>query len=149
MMITRRVLPRRTFLRGMGTAIALPFLDAMVPALASSKCPCKTPRRMAFVYVPNGIEMEHWKPDYEGKLGELPRILKPLEPLKDDILLLGNLTHNNGRALLDGPGDHGRCCGSYLTGVHPLKSATAIKVGISCDQIAANHIGKETKFPSL
>jgi hypothetical protein len=149
MMITRKVLPRRTFLRGMGTAIALPFLDAMVPALASSKCPCKTPRRMAFVYVPNGIEMEHWNPDYEGKLTELPRILKPLEPLKDDILLLGNLTHNNGRALLDGPGDHGRCCGSYLTGVHPRKSATDIKVGISCDQIVANHIGGQTRFSSL
>ena len=67
--------------------------------------------RMAFVYVPNGIDMRHWNPEYEGKLGELPRILKPLEPFKDDILLLGNLTHNTGRALLDGAGDHGRCCG--------------------------------------
>jgi uncharacterized protein DUF1552 len=149
MMITRKVLPRRTFLRGVGTVIALPFLDAMVPALASTRCPCKTPRRMAFVYVPNGIEMEHWNPDYEGKLGELPRILKPLELFKDDITLLGNLTHNNGRALLDGPGDHGRCCGSYLTGMHPVKSATNIKAGISCDQIVANHIGNQTRFASL
>jgi hypothetical protein len=133
----------------MGTAVALPFLDAMVPALASSHLTGKVPRRMAFVYVPNGIQMEHWNPDYEGKLDTLPRILKPLEPFKDDILLLGNLTHNNGRALLDGPGDHGRCCGSYLTGVHPLKSATEIKAGISCDQIVANHIGSQTRFPSL
>jgi len=148
-MIMRKMLPRRTFLQGMGTAIALPFLDAMVPALASNRLLSKTPLRMAFVYVPNGIEMEHWNPGYEGKLGELPRILKPLEPFKEDILLLGNLTHNNGRALLDGPGDHGRCCASYLTGVHPLKSAVDIKAGISCDQIVANHIGNQTRFPSL
>jgi hypothetical protein len=146
MIITRKALPRRTFLRGMGTAVALPFLDAMAPALAATP---KGPIRMGFVYVPNGIDMRHWNPDYEGKLGELPRILKPLEPFKEDLLLLGNLTHNNGRALLDGPGDHGRCCGAYLTGVQPKKSAVDIKAGISCDQIVANQIGKQTRFPSL
>src|SRR5205814_8835417 len=79
MTITRKSLQRRTFLRGMGTAIALPFLDAMTPALAA---PAKAPVRMAFVYVPNGIDMKNWNPDYEGKLGELPRILKPLEAFK-------------------------------------------------------------------
>jgi hypothetical protein len=148
-MITRKALPRRTFLRGMGTAVALPFLDAMSPALASSKLPGKTPVRMAFVYVPNGIDMRHWNPDYEGKLSELPRILKPLEPFKQDITLLGNLTHNNGRALLDGPGDHGRCCGAYLTGVQPRKTMVDIKAGISCDQIVANQVGKNNRFPSV
>lgn len=148
-MITKKVLPRRTFLRGMGAAIGLPVLDAMAPALASSRVPGKTPIRMAFVYVPNGIDMRYWTPPYEGPLGELPRILKPLEPLKQDILVLSNLTHNNGRALLDGPGDHGRCCASYLTGVHPRKSMVDIKAGISCDQIVANQIGQETRFPSL
>jgi hypothetical protein len=148
-MITRKALPRRTFLRGMGTAVALPFLDAMSPALASSSVPGKAPVRMAFVYVPNGIDMRFWNPDYEGKLGELPRILKPLEPFKQDLLLLGNLTHNNGRALLDGAGDHGRCCGAYLTGVQPRKSFVHIKCGISCDQIVANQIGGQTRFPSL
>jgi hypothetical protein len=148
-MITGKTLPRRTFLQGVGAAVALPFLDAMAPALASSRIPGKTPVRMAFVYVPNGIDMRHWNPDYEGKLGELPRILKPLEPFKDDILLFGNLTHNNGRALLDGPGDHGRCCASYLTGVQPRKTMVDIKSGISCDQIVANRIGSQTRFPSL
>jgi hypothetical protein len=148
-MITGKALPRRTILRGLGTTIALPFLDAMAPALASSTIPGKAPVRMAFVYVPNGIEMEHWTPNYEGKLQELPRLLKPLEPLKEDILLLGNLTHNNGRALLDGPGDHGRCCGTYLTGVHVRKSAVDIKASISCDQIVANEIGHKTRFASL
>ncbi|MGH9658417.1 MAG: DUF1552 domain-containing protein [Bryobacteraceae bacterium] len=149
MMIAPKALPRRTFLRGLGTAIALPMMDAMAPALASSRVPGKTPVRMAFVYVPNGIDMRHWTPAYEGKLGELPRILKPLEAYKDDLLLLSNLTQNNGRALLDGAGDHGRCCGAYLTGVQVRKSTTDIKAGVSCDQIVANQIGAETRFPSL
>lgn len=146
-MITRKALPRRTFLRGMGTAIALPFLDSMTPAFASSSA--ASPVRMAFVYVPNGIDMRNWTPNYEGPLRELPSILQPLEPFKQDILLTGNLTHNNGRALLDGAGDHGRCCASYLTGVQPKKSVTEIKSGISFDQIVANQIGHQTQFPSL
>jgi hypothetical protein len=150
MMISRKTLPRRTFLRGMGAAVGLPFLDAMVPALAMGQArAAKAPVRMAFAYVPNGIIMNQWNPDYEGKLGELPRVLKPLEPLKDDILLLGNLTHNTGRALLDGAGDHGRCCGSYLTGIQVKKTMVDIKAGVSCDQLVANQIGDKTRFPSL
>jgi hypothetical protein len=148
MFITRKTLPRRTFLRGLGTAVALPFLDAMVPALARAQRR-KPPVRMAFVYVPNGIDMRHWNPAYEGPLAELPQTLAPLAPLKDDITLLGNLTHNTGRALLDGPGDHGRCCGSYLTGVQVKKTVTDIKASVSCDQLVANHIGRQTRFPSL
>jgi hypothetical protein len=146
-MITGKALPRRTFLRGMGSAaIALPFLDAMAPAFAATK---KQPVRMAFFYVPNGMIMDGWNPSYEGKFQELPRALKSLEPFKDDMLQLGNLTHNTGRALLDGAGDHGRCCGSYLTGVQVKKSLIDIKNGISFDQIVANEIGKQTRFPSL
>src|ERR1051325_4147104 len=125
-MITRKALPGRAFLRGMGTAVALPFLDAMVPAFAAP-ANAKPPLRMAFVYVPNGIDMRHWNPDYEGPLAALPRTLQPLEPLKDDLLLLGNLTHNTGRALLDGAGDQWRCCGSYLTGIQVKKSTTDIR----------------------
>ncbi len=147
-MITRKSLSRRTFLRGAGTAVALPFLDAMVPAFAGPATG-KAPVRMAFVYVPNGIMMDSWNPDYEGQLGALPRILKPFEPLKEDILLLGNLTHNTGRALLDGAGDHGRCCGSYLTGVQVKKTLVDIRAGLSCDQIVANQVGKQTRFPSI
>ena len=108
-MITRKALARRTFLRGMGASVALPFLDSMVPALATAATTPKPPVRMAFVYVPNGMDMRNWAPGYEGKLDKLPRILKPLEPFKQDINVLGNLTHNAGRALLDGAGDHGRC----------------------------------------
>ena len=76
-MITRKKLARRTFLRGAGASIALPFFDAMAPALAASRIPGGAPVRMGFVYVPNGIDMRNWTPDYEGQLGELPRILKP------------------------------------------------------------------------
>jgi hypothetical protein len=148
MFITRRSLPRRTFLRGMGTAVALPFLDAMTPALARAQN-AKAPVRMAFVYVPNGMDMRHWNMDYEGKLGVLPQTLQPMAPHKDDILVLGNLTHNTGRALLDGAGDHGRCCGSYLTGVQVKKSVSEIQASVSCDQLVANQIGKQTRFASL
>jgi hypothetical protein len=148
--ITKKTLPRRTFLKGVGTsAIALPFLDAMSPAFASSTIPGGAPVRMAFFYVPNGMIMDSWNPSYEGKFQEMPRSLKALEPFKDDILQIGNLTHNTGRALLDGAGDHGRCCGSYLTGVQVKKSLTEIKSSISFDQIVANEIGKQTRFPSL
>jgi hypothetical protein len=147
-MITRKHLNRRTFLRGVGTAVSLPFLDAMVPAFGAPAA-SKAPVRMAFVYVPNGIDMRNWNPSYEGKLGELPRILKPLEPFKDDLLLLGNLTHNTGRALLDGAGDHGRCCGSYLTGIQVKKSTSDIKAGVSMDQIVAKQVGQSNRFPSL
>jgi hypothetical protein len=146
-MITRKALPRRTFLRGLGTAaIGLPFLDAMSPAMAAT---AKSPVRMAFFYVPNGMIMDSWNPTYEGKFQELPRTLKPLESFKDDMLQIGNLTHNTGRALLDGAGDHGRCSGSYLTGIQVKKSLVEIKNGISVDQIVANEIGKQTRFPSL
>ncbi len=147
MYITGKALPRRTFLRGLGTAaVALPFLDSMVPALGA---PSKAPVRLAFLYVPNGIMMKDWNPDYEGALGELPRALKPLDSMKQDFMLLGNLTHNSGRALLDGAGDHGRCSGSYLTGIQVKKTTIDIKASISCDQIIANKIGSQTRFPSL
>ena len=147
-MITRKALPRRTFLRGMGAAVALPFLDAMTPALTASSA-AKAPVRMGFVYVPNGMDIRNWGLSYEGKLGELSRIMKPLEPFREDITVVSNLTHNNGRALLDGAGDHGRCCGSYLTGVQPKKSAVDIQCGVSCDQVVANAVGSKTRFPSL
>ena len=147
-MITRKAIARRSFLRGIGASVALPFLDAMVPAMAFAGA-AKPPVRMAMVYVPNGIDMRNWNPGYEGKLAELPRILKPLEPFKEDITVLGNLTHNAGRALLDGAGDHGRCCASYLTGIQPRKTMVDIKSGVSFDQIVASQVGRNTRFPSL
>jgi len=146
--ITGKAVPRRTFLRGLGaTAVALPFLDAMVPAFAA---PAKAPVRLAFLYVPNGIDMKNWNIAEEGAFAsEFPRIMKPFEPFRDDILQLGNLTHNSGRALLDGAGDHGRCSGSYLTGIQVRKTTIDIKASVSCDQIIANKIGHQTRFASL
>ncbi len=145
-MVTGKSLPRRTFLKGMGAAVALPFLDAMTPAFASTP---KAPLRLAFLYVPNGIDMANWNIPEEGVFGEFPRVMKPLEAFRNDMLQLGNLTHNSGRALLDGAGDHGRCSGSYLTGIQVRKSTTDIKASVSCDQLIANKIGHETRFPSL
>ena len=148
MVVTGKALPRRTFLRGVGaTAVALPFLDAMAPALSAKAGP---PVRLAFLYVPNGIDMANWNVPHEGALpAELPRILKPLEAFRGDMIQIGNLTHNSGRALLDGAGDHGRCAGSYLTGIQVRKSTIDIKASISCDQIIANAIGHQTRFASL
>ena len=149
-MITRKALPRRSFLRGMGVAIGLPFLDAMVPAFAQAATG-KPPVRLMFLYVPNGVDMPNWNPGYTGTLGELPRILKPLEAYRDDVMMLGNLTHNYARGLLDGPGDHGRCSANYLTGSHVRKTATDIRVDgpMSMDQLLAGRIGRATKLPSL
>ena len=154
MIITRKALPRRTFLRGMGVAIGLPLFEAMVPAMplrqAASESK-KPPVRLMFLYVPNGIDMENWNPSYTGSLTELPRILKPLEPFKDDVLMVSNLTHNWARVLLDGPGDHGRCSANYLTGAHVLKTDKSIYVNgpMSMDQLIASRIGSETRLPSL
>jgi len=146
MFITGKSIPRRTFLRGVGATVALPFLDAMAPAFAATPTP---PVRLAFLYVPNGIDMQNWNLEHEGPFGAFPRVLKPLEAFKNDIIQIGNLTNNSGRALLDGPGDHGRCAGSYLTGVQVRKTTTDIKASISCDQIIANKIGSQTRFASL
>jgi len=150
-MITGKNLARRTFLRGMGAALALPALDAMTPALASaSRLDANTPRRMAFVYVPNGIIMKDWTPEAEGTEFGLPRILRPLEPYRRNLLVLSGLTQNTGRALGDGPGDHARAASTFLTGVHPKKTAGAdIWAGVSADQIAAQRIGSATRFASL
>lgn len=144
--IERKSLSRRMVLRGIGTAVALPFLDSMVPAMAKTT---KPPVRMAFVYVPNGMDIRNWNLDYEGKLEQLSPIMKPMAAHRDEMTVLGNLTHNGGRALLDGAGDHGRCCGSYLTGVQPKKTVVDIRAGVSFDQIVANKIGSQTRFPSL
>jgi len=146
MFITGKSIPRRTFLRGVGATVALPFLDAMAPAFAATPTP---PVRLAFLYVPNGIDMKNWNLEQEGPLGAFPRVMKPFEPYRNDIIQIGNLTNNSGRALLDGPGDHGRCAGSYLTGVQVKKTTIDIKASISCDQIIANKIGSQTRFASL
>lgn len=150
MIVTRRHLPRRTFLKGMGTIIALPMLDAMTPAFARAAQLNKPSLRLGFTYVPNGITMNQWTPTGTGAGFEFSRVMKPLEPFRQDTLVLSGLGHRNGGALGDGPGDHARAAASYLTGVHPRKTAGAdIQNGISVDQVAAQHVGKQTRFGSL
>jgi hypothetical protein len=139
-------LSRRTVLRGLGAAVSLPLLDAMVPAFASPVAP----QRLAFIYVPNGILMNQWTPASGGADFELTRILTPLAPHRDNLLVLSGLTQNTGRALGDAAGDHARASATYLTGAHPRKTDGAgICAGISVDQVAASHVGAATKLPSL
>jgi hypothetical protein len=150
MIVMRKALSRRTVLKGLGAAVSLPFLDAMVPAFAKSAFAGEAPVRLAWFYLPNGIDMRGWTPPAEGALGALPPILAPFEPVKNDLLVLSNLTTNWGRPLQDGPGDHGRAMASYMTGVQVYKTAGAdLRVGISADQIAAKAVGHLTKLPSL
>ncbi len=147
--VSRKSMARRSLLKGLGVSIGLPFLDAMQPAMAQTTN--KRPVRMVFLYLPNGVDMANWNPDYTGPHQEFPRILKPLEPFRDDITMLGNLTHNYARPLLDGAGDHGRCSANYLTGAHVRKTATDIFVNgpMSVDQLVASRIGSSTRLPSL
>jgi Protein of unknown function (DUF1552) len=149
--ITRRQLPRRTFLRGLGAAVALPMLDAMVPALASATPGAsKSPTRLAFSYVPNGVVMKHWTPTTAGEAFEITRTLQPLQAFREDLLVLSGLSHHNAEALGDGGGDHARAAACFLTGVHPKKTAGAdIQAGVSVDQIVAQKLGGGTRFPSI
>jgi hypothetical protein len=150
MIVTGKSLSRRTVLKGLGTAICLPFLDAMVPAFAKGAAAGASPVRLAWFYVPNGIDMRHWTPPADGALGTLPGVLAPMQAVKDEIVVLSNLTTHWGRPLQDGAGDHGRALGSYMTGVQVLKTAGAdLKLGISADQVAANVNGHLTRLPSL
>jgi len=149
MLLTKRSLSRRAMLRGMGTALALPVLDAMSPALSRAAGKL-SPLRLAFVYVPNGIIMKHWTPAGEGRDFALPQTLEPLAALREQTLLLSGLAQKNGRALADGAGDHARAAASYLTGFHPRKTEGAdILNSVSVDQVAARTIGQATRFPSL
>ncbi len=152
MILTRKHVSRRALLRGMGAAVALPVLDAMAPALtaASTVAQKLSPSRMVFVYVPNGIDMRNWTPAAEGRAFALPKILSSLSPMQDDVLVLSGLMDHGGDALGDGPGDHARASASFLTGVHPKKTAGSdISAGISIDQLAAQRMGSATRLASL
>ena len=144
---------RRTVLRGVGTAIALPWLEAMASAAAVTAGAAASkvaPKRLAFLYVPNGAHMKDWTPKDTGSSFELPYILDPLKPFKDELLVLTGLAQDNAAAHGDGGGDHARSLACFLTGVHPKKTDGAdIHVGVSVDQVAAQKIGQQTRFASL
>jgi hypothetical protein len=146
MIVFRKHLPRRTFLKGLGVTVPLPWLDAMVPAFAAP-AQAKVPVRLVFVYVPNGMMIDDWTPKGVGKSFEFTRILKPLEPFREDMLVLTGLAHRNGEIA---PGDHAAASATYLTGVAPKRTTGAdVQLGISVDQVAANAIGSQTRLPSL
>ena len=150
-MASRWRISRRTMLRGLGTAIALPWMEAMSPVTSACGAPAAVvPQRMAFIYTPNGMNMSDWTPQQEGANFELPEILSAFQEFKDDMLVLSGLTLDKARANGDGPGDHARALSAFLTCAQPRKTHGAdIKVGISVDQVAAQHVGQHTKFSSL
>lgn len=141
---------RRSVLKGLGATVALPLLDAMIPTTAMAMSQGKPAVRMAFLFVPNGINMRHWRPGEAGNLGALPKTLQPLNDFKSQMSVLTGLTQRNATALGDGPGDHARSAAAWLTGVHPRKTAGKdISLGVSADQVAAARIGNQTKYASL
>lgn len=148
MFVTRKSLSRRTMLRGMGTAVALPFLDAMVPAFAAAAA-TRPVRRFGVVYHPNGVIYEQWQPQGAGAAFELSPTLKGLEAFKDRLIVVTGLFSDQAEALGDGGGDHSRACGSYLTGVHVKKSDTNVENAVSMDQIAAKAFESQTQLSSL
>jgi hypothetical protein len=157
MIITKKALPRRTFLRGVGATLALPLLDAMVPALSAvSATAARPPRRLGFIYLPNGVSMNfkgvnYWTPSREGTDFELSPILSPLAAFRSQMLVVSGLTHHQADVLEDGAnGDHTRGTSTWLTGVHPKHTEGAdVQNGPSADQIAAAVLGKDTPLPSL
>jgi hypothetical protein len=143
---------RRTALRGLGTALALPFLEGMFSSVgqAAPAAAGAGPMRLAFFYVPNGVHMQDWTPTAEGTDYALPHILEPLAGLKSEFSVLTGLTQSKANANGDGPGDHARALASFLTGCQAKKTHGAdIRVGVSVDQIAADQVGRYTRFPSL
>jgi hypothetical protein len=135
--MTTRRLSRRAVLRGMGTVIALPLLEAMLPRGLGAEKATKPPRRMAFIYSPNGAVMPHWTPKKEGTDFELPTCLEPMADHRKDMLVFSGLTCDKARANGDGAGDHARASGAFLTGAQPKKTA------------GANILGDRTRLPSL
>jgi len=147
----RKPLSRRTVLQGLGAAVALPLLEAMTPAQSLAREAGKeAPNRLAYLYVPNGVQMPDWTPKKTGRSFELPDLLEPLEPVRDDLLILSGLKLDKAEAHGDGGGDHARAMASFLTCAHPRKTGGAdLHAGISADQVAAGAIGQGTRFPSL
>src|SRR5579863_6259980 len=145
MIITKKHLPRRTFLRGAGTALALPLLDAMIPALRAERLTASAPvRRLGFVFYSLGVNVDKWKPQGEGAGYQLSEALAPLAPHRDKFLVISGLSSDPDRSKV---GFHDRALASFMTGVEPTKGK--VHVGVSVDQVAAQALGKETQFASL
>lgn len=150
MYISKMALPRRTFLKGLGATFALPLLDAMVPALTPIAKAAAPIRRLGLVYIPNGAIMDKWTPAAVGSTFELPPTLGPLEPFRDQMVIVSGLEQAMAYGIGDGSGDHSRAGAAWLSGVHPKHTEGAdIRGGLTADQIAAASIGGDTELPSL
>ena len=152
MIVTRKSLNRRTFLKGAGATLTLPLLDAMVPALAATRdTAARKAGRLAVVYVPHGAVMPNWTPAATGAGFELSPILEPLAPFRDQLLVLTGLANKPALALPGDPaGEHGRTGGAFLTGVHAKPTEGAdVQAAVSMDQIAATHFEQQTQLSSL
>ena len=148
--ITKRTLPRRTFLRAAGATIALPMLDAMLPAFGADSAPW-TPR-LGFMYVGNGIVHKTFKPVGEGSSFELSPVLTPLAPLRKQLTVVSGLDHQQAENFGDGTGDHPRSSAAWLTGVHAwdrTRPGVEVKLATSADQLAADVLGRSTPVRSL
>ena len=150
MIIAKKAISRRTVLRGLGAAVALPLLDAMAFVLTVvQKMPATPVRRFGVVYYPNGVIYDKWLPRGAGTNFELSTVLMPLESFRDRLVVVSGLYSDQAEALGDGGGDHSRASGTYLTGVHVKRSDTVVEAGISMDQIAAKEFERETQLSSL
>ncbi|MEE2964564.1 MAG: DUF1552 domain-containing protein [Acidobacteriota bacterium] len=145
MMISKKVIPRRTVLRGIGAGLALPLLDGMVPAFAAIRNSAANPvRRFGVVYVPNGMAMKHWTPDGEGTGFETTRLLDPIAAYRDQMTLLTGLNGVPSNA-----GVHASAATRFLTGVTPARTESNLRAGISVDQLLAREFSKHTQLGSL
>jgi uncharacterized protein DUF1552 len=144
MFVTKKSLPRRTFLRGVGAVVGLPFLEAMVPALTATAQTAATPRlRFGAVYVPHGVILEQWVPRTVGTGFEFLPVMKPLEPFRDSLAVVSNLARGGGN-------NHAVACSAWLTAaVAKPTEAEDVFLGTSIDQVIAKRIGQDTPFPSL
>lgn len=149
MIVTKKALSRRAVLQGIGAAIALPLLDAMVPAFATAATTPGPVRRLGVVYHPNGVIYDQWLPAGAGADFKLSPTLAGLQPFRDQLIVVTGLYSDAAEALGDGGGDHSRASGTYLTGVHVKKSDSAVENGISMDQIAAKAFERDTQLSSL
>jgi hypothetical protein len=149
MFITKKALSRRTFLQGAGVTLALPFLDAMVPALSAAAKPAP---RLGFIYIANGVIQNQWNPSTPGILAELPPTLKPLDALRNQLNVISGLAHLQADTFGDGTGDHPRASAAWLTGVHAYdrtQPGVEVRLATTADQLAARVIGKNTQLASL
>lgn len=156
MFISKMAMPRRTFLHGLGVTISLPLLDAMIPALSATAQTAANPvRRLGFLYLPNGVAMNHigvnyWKPAGDAANFQFSPILAPLEPLRNHVTVVSGLNHAQAESMGDGNGDHSRGTATWLSGVHPkFTQGGDVRGGVTADQLAAAELGKETPVPSL